>query len=76
YYTTDGATILPKGSRLTFPVKSSPTPQDLVIQIETHKKLHQLRLDVAQGPGKATVRNLKLLGNDKEVLVDWTTAKD
>ncbi|MDB4383854.1 sulfatase-like hydrolase/transferase [Akkermansiaceae bacterium] len=76
YYTTDGATILPKGSRLTFPVKSSPTLQDLVIQIETQKKLHQLRLDVAQGPGAATIRNLRLLASSKEVLVNWTAVKE
>jgi arylsulfatase len=76
YYTTDGATILPKGSRLTFPVKSSPTLQDLAIQIETQKKLHQLRLDVAQGPGAATIRNLRLLASSKEVLVNWTAVKE
>ncbi|MDB2673887.1 arylsulfatase [Akkermansiaceae bacterium] len=76
FYTVDSKTILPKGTHLTFPVKSSATSQKVTLKIATKETLKQLRLDVSEGPGKATVQNLTLLGADKKVLVDWTPGKE
>ncbi|MDA7934288.1 arylsulfatase [Akkermansiaceae bacterium] len=74
FYTVDRATILPKGPHLNFPVRSSTEAQKFDLTIPTEETLNQLRLDVAQGPGKAIIRNLKLLDRDKKVLVDWTAS--
>ncbi|MDG2399483.1 MAG: hypothetical protein P8M04_02820, partial [Akkermansiaceae bacterium] len=75
FYTTDRVTILPKGNRLNFPVRSSPKSQKVEIEIKTQKKLNQLRLDVSKGPGKAVIRNLALLDHDKKILASWTPIK-
>lgn len=72
YFTTDPKSSLPNGTRLTFPVKNAPEPQKISIVIDTAKTLQQLRLDVAQGTGKATIKNLRLLGSDQTVLKTWT----
>ena len=75
FYTVDQKTTLPNGKRLTFPVHTSPKKQRITLNIGTKKTLKQLRLDVSEGPGKATIQNLTLLRADKKVLVDWTPAK-
>ena len=75
YFTADPKTTLPNGIRLTFPVKDSPKAQSIHLEIKTAKTVNQLRLDVAQGPGKATISNLKLMDAKKTVLIDWTAEK-
>ena len=75
FYTIDHATILPRGIKLTFPVESSLEPQKIAIEIKTKKRLQQLRLDVLPGLGKAVIKNLELLGDDKKVLANWTQVR-
>ena len=72
YFTTDRKSTLPNGTRLTFPVKDSLKAQSIHLEIKTAQTINQLRLDVAQGPGKATLSNLKLMDAQKTVLIDWT----
>lgn len=75
FFTTDKSTSLPKGGNRKFPVSGGDTSRNISIPIDTPKTLHQLRLDVSSGPGKATIANLKLLDQDKKLLIDWTAPK-
>ncbi|MDB4523598.1 arylsulfatase [Akkermansiaceae bacterium] len=75
FFTTNQATILPKGNHLRFPIVSSPKSQKIQVELKTAKKLYQLRLDVLEGPGEAVIQNLKLLDHDKKTLINWTPIK-
>lgn len=75
FYTTNQRTILPKGTRVTFPITGGNNPQIISIPIETGESLHQLRLDVSDGPGKAIIKDLKLLDQNQKPLLDWTSSK-
>ena len=75
YFTTNQTSVLPKAAPISFPVNGDNTPQKIRIAIDTNKSLHQLRLDVSSGPGKAIIEELKLLGQNKKTLLDWTSKK-
>lgn len=73
YFTTNQTSVLPKGAPISFPVNGDNTPQKIRIAIDTNKSLHQLRLDVSSGPGKAIIEELKLLDQNRKTLLDWTS---
>jgi arylsulfatase A-like enzyme len=71
FYTTKPSTTLPKGERTTFDVLANGQWQDVSIELPTDESLQQLRLDVSDGAGKATIADLKLLDASGAVLVAW-----
>jgi hypothetical protein len=71
FYTTKPSTTLPKGERTTFDVLANGQWQDVLIELPTDESLRQLRLDVSDGAGKATITDLKLLDASGAVLVAW-----
>lgn len=75
FYTLDNKTVLPRGERATFEIEGSDTAQQVRIAIPTELTLKQLRVDVSEGPGSATIQNLRLLAADGKVLKDWTPGK-
>ncbi len=74
FFTTDPKIILPRGERVKFPVESSASWQDFSIEIAKEQRLQQLRIDIGDGPGEATIANLRLLGKDEQVLLRWPKA--
>ncbi len=70
FYTTNPTVTLPKGERKTFDVRADGQWQDILIELPTSKRLHQLRLDVSEGAGRATISDLKL-SNSSGVLIAW-----
>lgn len=76
FYTIDKKTILPKGENIAFPIAGSESAQQIRITIPTDKTLNQLRIDVNEGPGKATIKSLQLLDKDGKLLNDWTPGKE
>jgi arylsulfatase A-like enzyme len=71
FYTTDAQTTLPKGHRIAFPVKSGQEWQSVEIQIPNSKRLEQIRIDVSDGPGTATIAGLKLLDSSGQTTLSW-----
>lgn len=71
FYTTDQKTTLPKGKRISFEVAANGKWQKIDIEIDTTKSIQQLRLDVSDGPGKASIRNLRLTDPFGKVLRQW-----
>ncbi|MDF1811097.1 MAG: arylsulfatase [Verrucomicrobiales bacterium] len=71
FYTIDPQKTLPKGVHLTFPVQGTEKWQDVAIDLETDKLIHQLRIDIGEGPGEAVISDLQLLGNNGKSLVHW-----
>jgi arylsulfatase len=71
FYTTDPSTTLPKGERQTFPVQGNEQRQELSVELPTNESLQQLRLDVCDGKGTATIFNLRLIGPNDTVLAAW-----
>jgi arylsulfatase len=72
FFTTDGKTVLPNGTRIEFPVAGGGKTQSATIELATTEALKQLRLDVAEGPGSATIGRLRLLSREGEPLHEWT----
>ncbi|MEO0448345.1 MAG: arylsulfatase, partial [Verrucomicrobiota bacterium] len=75
FFTTDGKTVLPQGGKQTFLINGSDTAQSVLVDLETDKQLHQLRIDVSDGEGTAQIANLRLLGPGGTVIKDWTGEK-
>ena len=75
FYTTDQETILPRGETLRFPIVGSRTVQKVALTIATEKTLGQLRIDVSDEAGSATISNLRLLDSEGEVIKNWTPKK-
>ena len=71
FYTTNPSTTLPKGERKSFELRADGQWQNVVLNLPTDKKLHQLRLDVSQGEGTATITDLTLFDSNGDVLVKW-----
>jgi len=71
FYTTDPKTTLPKGERLEFDILADGKWQPITVQLPTDKRIHQLRLDVSPGPGKATIADLKLTDQDGNPIAAW-----
>lgn len=72
FFTTDKSAVLPRGENITFPVVGGRQPQEVCLEIDTAEQLYQLRIDVADGPGNATLRKLRLLDDNGNVLEDWS----
>lgn len=75
FYTIDKKTTLPNGLRIEFPVLGTNESNDVRIALSTEKLINQIRLDVSEGPGSATIQNLRLLDSDGKMLKDWTPGK-
>ncbi len=71
FYTIDPETTLPKGERLPFDVRANGEWQEVEIQMPTDQRLQQLRLDVSEGLGKASIADLKLKDQSGRVIVTW-----
>jgi hypothetical protein len=73
FYTVDKETVLPKGERVEFQIDGINTPQEIRIKLKTEEALHQLRIDVSDGAGTATIKKLQLLNQKGDLLKDWTS---
>ena len=71
FYTTDTKTILPKGNNIPFAVESSDAWHTVQIPIAKSNRLYQLRIDIGDGPGMATIADLQLNGSDGKILQNW-----
>ena len=71
FFTTDAATSLPNGKRVDLNVEHNDAWQDLAIELKTDRTIQKLRIDVCDGPGKAMIEDLKLLGADGQILRVW-----
>ncbi|MEO1990908.1 MAG: arylsulfatase [Pirellulales bacterium] len=71
FFTTDMRAVLPRGKNITFPIIGENQSQKIHLKINTDERLHQLRIDVADGPGTATMTNLRLLDANGKVLKDF-----
>lgn len=72
FYTTDSKTTLPNGERIPFVIRGSNEVQPIRVALKTGQRLHQVRIDVADGEGEARIANLQLRSGDDKVLKDWT----
>lgn len=75
FHTGDKTTILPKGNRVEFSIEGQNAPQKIRIELKTEAVLNQIRIDVADDAGSATIKNLQLLDQKGEILQDWTGGK-
>ncbi|MGI9472705.1 MAG: arylsulfatase [Rubripirellula sp.] len=71
FYTTDPETTLPRGISVKFPVRSDNEWQSINLPLETKERLFQLRLDIGDGPGEATIADLQLLDSNGRSLTKW-----
>ena len=71
FYTTDAKTSLPKGNRIRFPVQSGGQWQDVRIDIPNSERLYQIRIDVNDGPGTASIAELELQNDAGQTRVRW-----
>lgn len=71
YWTTDAATMLPKGRHLDFPVTHDGAWHTHTVRIEESKTLHALRLDPCGGAGKVTLDGLTLKAADGTIVGQW-----
>lgn len=71
FFTTEQKTTLPKGTRISFAVAANGMWQYIDLELETSKSIQQLRLDVSDGPGKASIRNLRLTDTSGKTLRQW-----
>ena len=71
FFTTDKEAVLPRGETITFPVVGGSQAQEVRLEIDTAEQLYQLRIDVADGPGAATLGKVRLLDSSGDVLKDW-----
>ena len=71
FYTTEPAVILPQGEHVTFDVRADGEWQEVVIDLPTEKQLLQLRIDVSDGPGQATIADMQLSAKNGAALIAW-----
>ncbi|MGJ8697384.1 MAG: arylsulfatase [Verrucomicrobiaceae bacterium] len=71
FFTTSAQTILPKGMNVIFPVQTGKRPSLVTVPLRTKERLHQLRLDLGDGPGSAVISKLRLLSEEGKVLMAW-----
>ncbi|MEC9092743.1 MAG: arylsulfatase, partial [Planctomycetota bacterium] len=71
FFTTDSKTTLPKGNRVAFDVTAKGDWQEIDIELKTDKAIQQLRIDVSEGPGNASIRQLRLIDKAGQVLIEW-----
>ena len=75
FYTTDPKTTLPKGKWLEFDIRADGNWQPISVDLPTDNRIHQLRLDVSPGPGKAAIEGLTLSDQHGNVLITWPAAR-
>ncbi len=71
FFTTDKEAVLPRGENITFPIVGGSQAQEVRLEINTAEQLYQLRIDVADGPGAAILRKLRLLDSSGKEIKDW-----
>ncbi len=71
FYTTKPDLLLPRGTRIEFDVQSTDGWQDIDVELSTDQRIYKLRIDVSEGPGKATIADLKLSDQKGNVLIAW-----
>lgn len=71
FFTTDTKTTLPHGERIEFDVKADGSWQEIRIELPTKRSIQQLRLDVCEGAGKASIRDLRLEDHAGKPLITW-----
>ncbi|WP_261344825.1 arylsulfatase [Neorhodopirellula pilleata] len=71
FYTTNSQQILPKGERVEFDVQADGSWQVVTVELPTKNRIHQLRIDVSDGTGSATIKELRLTGADNRTLLNW-----
>ena len=71
FFTTDKEAVLPRGENITFPIVGGSQAQEVRLEINTADQLYQLRIDVADGPGAAILRKLRLLDSSGKEIKDW-----
>ncbi|MEC8241326.1 MAG: hypothetical protein VX084_09325, partial [Planctomycetota bacterium] len=60
-----------RGHRVAFPVNSGEMWQTVQIDISETRRLYQVRIDVSDGPGMATIADLELRNAKGETLLSW-----
>lgn len=71
FFTTDLKTILPKGNRIPFEVVADGNWQKVDVELKTDKAIQQLRIDVSEDKGEASIRQLRLTDKAGQVLIQW-----
>ena len=72
YYTVDEQMIPQRGVRLPIQRQENPDSwQELKFKLPIEGRIFQLRIDPAQGPGKATITNLTLRDKNGKTIVAW-----
>lgn len=71
FFTTKPSTSLPKGTRIAFPVTADEKVHSVTVKLGTSETLQQLRIDVSENKGAATISNLSLRNAKGEVLISW-----
>jgi arylsulfatase len=74
FFTTDPKVTLPRGTRLEFEVQADDQWQEVSLELPTDRSIQQLRIDVSEGPGNATIADLKLLNTEGTPMISWPTA--
>jgi len=71
FYTTNAQRSLPKGERVEFDVNANGEWQLVLIELPTKTRIHQLRIDVSDEAGTATIKQLRLTDSAEKVLLSW-----
>ncbi|MDB4416769.1 arylsulfatase, partial [bacterium] len=71
FFTTDSKTSLPNGVKKVFPIQNGGKPAVISIPLDTKERLFQLRLDIGDGKGMATISKLRLLDEKGDILRAW-----
>lgn len=75
FYTTDARTTLPKGSTISFAIESTKDWQPVRVKLGGAKRIYQLRIDIGDGSGSATIADLQLLTADGKLAHSWTSSR-
>lgn len=71
FFTTTPKAILPRGQRLEFAIENSSTWQVIEVPIDTKDRIYQVRIDLSDQIGKATLDQLELVDADGKTLISW-----
>jgi arylsulfatase len=75
YFTTDPQTNLPDGEVRSFDVSKIDDWQDVLVELKTDQPLQQLRIDVSDSVGAATIEALQLMTTAGEIVKQWPESK-
>ncbi|MDA9777950.1 arylsulfatase [Rubripirellula sp.] len=71
FFTTDPQTTLPNGEQLSFKIHEINDWQWIEIPIVTQKTLFQIRIDLCDGVGNASIADLELRGSAEQTILRW-----